>query len=329
MKDTTSLRHIILDKIQVSDSIAIMSHVEPDGDGFCASLALQQFLKSHHRESEIIVDDANLERFEFLMEGANLSVFQTGMRYDLLFILDCNSYSRIGKREELVGTADYTILIDHHVPENGVIATDFSFVDTSASSVGAILFRALAEDIMVLPENIRIPIANCLYVTILNDTNNFTNANTDSEVFQISRELSDCGISASTLYKSFFLNHEALEMRYIGEVLSTIELYDKERILYMESTLEMQHRNNLNADSIMSITRWVQGVKGVAVIVYLREEATNLYKLSLRSPSLDVNALAAQYGGGGHRSASGAVVSGELQSIKSELLQKLSQALSD
>ncbi len=327
MKDTTELKEILNSLLQIGSSIAIMSHVEPDGDGFAASLALHYYLLSRGISSQIVVDNDDLERFRFLMEGEPLVQYRQGLSYDLLIVLDCNSYSRLNDRAGLVGACGYTLLIDHHVPENGVIKADFSFVDTSAASVGAILFRALQAEITALPPAELVRIANCLYISIINDTNNFTNANTNAEVLCIAAELSASGINPSLLYKACFLNHLPLEMRYVGEVLSTIELHSNKQILYMYSTLEMQQRNDLKADSVMNLTRYVQGVKGILIIAYLREEERNLYKLSLRSPVIDVNAIAASYGGGGHRSASGANVRGELSQIKAGLLGKLNQAL--
>ncbi|MCB5246937.1 MAG: DHH family phosphoesterase [Candidatus Cloacimonetes bacterium] len=328
MKDTQELRNILLANLRPGRSVGIMSHVEPDGDGFAASLALQLLLRAWGLQSDIVTDPgSDLDRFSFLLEDAVVRTFAPGLRYDLLIVLDCNSYSRINARREVVLNSGQIILIDHHVPENGIIKTDFSFVDTAAVSAGAIIYRALSQEIAALPDQIRIAVASCIYVTIINDSNNFINSNTNSEVFRIAAELTDLGISPARLYKQYFLNHAAMEMRYIGEVLSTIELHNNDRILFMHSTLEMQRRNQLTADSIMNITRWVQGVKDIDVVAYLREDKPGEYKLSLRSPFIDVNAVAATYSGGGHRSASGANLHGDLPSLKAELLDKLGRAL--
>ena len=328
MKDTQELRNKLLEELKPGRTVGIMSHIEPDGDGFAASLALQLFLRARGMLSEIVVDPGtNLDRFAFLMQGVMIRDHATGLSYDLLIVLDCNSYSRINARGDVVRDSGHVILIDHHVPENGVIKTDYSFVDTTSVSVGAIIFRALKPEIEALPAEIRKSIAECIYITIVNDTNNFINANTDPDAFLIAADLAKLGISPSLLYKEYFLNHEALEMRYIGEALSTIELHLDNRVLFMYSTLDMQHRNRLTADAIMNITRWVQGVRDIDVVAYLREEEPGSYKLSLRSPRVDVNSVAASYGGGGHRSASGANLRGDLYSLKSELLGKLKTAL--
>lgn len=327
MKETSQLSAALRSYLQPGLSIGITSHIEPDGDGFCASIALQAFLRTMNIQSDIVIDESNLDRFVFLMQGARLIRFQPELSYDLLFILDCNSLSRLGSRAQLVKSAGHCFVIDHHVPENGIIPADFSYVDTSASSVGAILFRALQHEIEALPPAQRLPICNCLYTSIINDTNNFTNANTDIHVLQIAADLCACGINPSEIYRAFFHNQNPLELRYIGEVLSTIELHHEGRVLFMYSTLDMQRRNQLRADSIMNVTRWVQGVRGVLVICYLREDSSGQFKLSLRSRSIDVNAVAASYGGGGHKSASGAVLNGNASQIKLEILDILKKEL--
>jgi len=200
-------------------------------------------------------------------------------------------------------------------------------VDIDSVSAGAILFRMYKDDLAELPEDTRIHICKCFYTTILNDTNNFTNSNTNAETFLLASELTSMGVDAHDLHRKYFLNHSPYEMRYVGETLAGIRLYHSDRILIMHSTLEMQQRNMIKPDSIMSVTRWVQGVKGVDVIAYLREDAEGSFKLSLRSPVLDVNRIAVAYGGGGHKQASGANLKGDLARLEKELLATLEEAL--
>lgn len=324
MKDTQELRDTIIRHLKPGLSIGITSHIEPDGDGFCASLALQQLLRSMNLDSEIVIGDDALERFAFLMEGAKLRKWEPGLGYDLLFILDCNSFSRLGDSAELVPNSGFIILIDHHVPEHGLIPAAFSFIDPAYVSAGAILWKVFNPEIKTLPEEARIPVGNSLYITILNDTNNFANANTNAEVFRIAGELTELGLAPNKLHEQYFLNRSPREMRFVGEVLSTIELLHDERILFMHSSLDMQRRNALRPDSIMNITRWVQGVRGVDAIVYFREEEQGLYKLSLRSVKLDVNKIAVMHGGGGHRQASGMHLRGSLRQVKAIILKDMS-----
>jgi phosphoesterase RecJ-like protein len=324
---------LLPDLLVAADSITITTHLNPDGDGYCAALALQRIIAKLGKPSTIWMDNDSLERFDFLFDPAiSLSESRAVVRTfssevpdqelssDLLFILDCNSFNRVGARRALVDNAKRTVLLDHHILENHPIQADYSIIDPTYVSVGAIIFELFKELVSSLADPDRIFICNCLYSTILNDTNNYANANTNAAVFRFASELSELGIKANVLHKEFFLNHSAEEMRYVGQTLATIQLHLSRRILTMYSTLEMSRVNNIDPESVMNITRWVQGVSGTDAIIYFREEAESCYKLSLRSVHLDVNTIAVKYGGGGHRQASGCTMEGSLNDVMATIL---------
>jgi len=77
----------------------------------------------------------------------------------------------------------------------------------------------------------------------------------------------------------------------------------------------------------MNATRWVQGIKGIEVIIYLREEKEGVYKISLRSETVDVNKIAVLYGGGGHKQAAGCHLYGKLEEAKEKLLKDVIKAI--
>lgn len=326
-----SLTDNIIELIKSAQSIVITTHVNPDGDGFCAALALQRILSVWNKDSIILTDNDDLSRYAFLMDASSMAVFNKDAMplpdADLLFVLDCNSYDRLGDRSVLVESARHTVLLDHHVVEHSPITAEYSIIDPAYVSVGAIIFELFRECILSQNQDDQLYVGNCLYTTILNDTNNYANANTNAAVFTFAADLCALGIKPHVLYKEYFLNHSAEEMRYVGETLSTIELHFGRKLLTMHSTLEMMNRNNLNADSIMNITRWVQGVQGLDAIAYLREDAQGKYVLSLRSVKLNVNEIAVRYGGGGHRQASGATVHGTFSEVMSMLLRDFQEAI--
>lgn len=341
MKHTfDELMKLMPELLSAAQSIAITTHINPDGDGYCAALALQRILVSLGKSSTIWMDADDLERFAFLIDTPENSdampvvkTFMPDMKQeitsDLLFVLDCNSFDRIGARKSLVDNTSKLVLLDHHIRENHPIDADFCFIDPTYVSVGAIIFELFEAQIRKMRDPDRIFVCNCIYTTILNDTNNYANANTNAAVFRLAAELTALGIKPNVLYKEFFLNHSAEEMRYVGQTLATIELHYQRRVLTMFSTLAMSRENSIDPESVMNITRWVQGVKGIDAIVYLREEAENRYKLSLRSVHLNVNAIAVKYGGGGHRQASGCTISGSLEEVMKRLLSDFNTAIKD
>lgn len=327
--NTKNLNQALTDIASDPGSIAITTHIHPDGDGFCAALALQRWLKCGGRHADIITDADDLDRFDHLMKGSVVIEYTVDMLYDLVIVLDCNSEARLGIRQALVDRAQKSLLIDHHEVENLPITAHSMFIDPEYVSVGAMLFDALKKEISCLPDEDRIYIGNCLYTTILNDTNNFVNANTTPEVFEVSAGLAGLGIDPSKLYKAYFMNHTHQEMKFVGEVLSTIDTRMDDRVLYIDSSLEMQLRNKVNAEAILNMTRWVQGLKGIDVVVYFREEKPGLFKLSLRSVLLDVNRIAVGFGGGGHKNAAGCHISGTLSEVKNQITAVLTSAMED
>ncbi len=321
------LRDQMLKDIHHYSQIGIMSHVNPDGDGFCASLALQRFFKNMALESKIILDESSFEQFFYQMDDSVVVEYSPNLSFDLLIIMDCNSTNRLGKRADLVSKARRVILIDHHEQEGDLIENDFCYIDTSHVSTGVILFGALENDIEQMEKSDRKYIAECIYTTILNDTNNFRNLNTNSEAFEVSAVLARWGVVPQQMYSKFFDNYSPSEMRFIGETLATVETFYQGRILYMQSTLEMAGRNGLLDTESSNMTRWVQGLRGVDAIIYAREDKAGIYRLSLRSLVLNVNAIAVAYGGGGHKNASGCTISGDITQIKAQLIETFIQEL--
>ncbi|MCB5257930.1 MAG: DHH family phosphoesterase [Candidatus Cloacimonadaceae bacterium] len=328
LENIQELKEILNRFLNSSSSVAIMTHTEPDGDGFCSSLALQRLLRNQAIDSDIVIDaDNQLERFKSFMEGAKLSIFESGHRYDTLIILDCNSYTLLGNRSELLRTAHNRFVVDHHIPSNKQLDSDYTFVDTSEVCTGSIIYKMFKPEMEALPKMESIAIAKNLYISLINDTNNFTNSNTNAKSLSFASELVTFGINPSDLYQAFYCNNTTNQMKYLGEILSGIELYNDGQILFLYSSLDMQHRNKLSSNAI-SVLRFVQGIKGVKVIAFLRQDNEESFNLSLRSETVDVNSIAVSYGGGGHKNASGATLYGELGELKSNLISKLKEALS-
>ena len=326
------IRNKLLKLISSADRIVITTHINPDGDGYCAALALQRIISYLGKNSLLVTDNDDLSRYNYLQDGkSNEKRFDLlkaeDLNFGLAIVLDCNSYNRLGDRRALIDKAQLTVVLDHHEKENNLIPAELSYIEPSFACVGEMLYALFEPEILEMPNSDCLFIGNCLYTTILNDTNNFVNANTDAAVFIFASKLVSLGIKPNEQYRNFFLQHSAEEMRYIGETLATLELHYQRRILTMYSTVAMSKENNIDPESIMNATRWVQGIKGIEVIIYLREEKEGVYKISLRSETVDVNKIAVLYGGGGHKQAAGCYLYGKLEEAKEKLLKDVIKAI--
>jgi len=326
------IRNKLLKLISSADRIVITTHINPDGDGYCAALALQRIISYLGKNSLLVTDNDDLSRYNYLQDGkSNEKRFDMlkaeDLNFGLAIVLDCNSYNRLGDRRALIDKAQLTVVLDHHEKENNLIPAELGYIEPSFACVGEMLYALFEPEILEMPNSDCLFIGNCLYTTILNDTNNFVNANTDAAVFIFASKLVSLGIKPNEQYRNFFLQHSAEEMRYIGETLATLELHYQRRILTMYSTVAMSKENNIDPESIMNATRWVQGIKGIEVIIYLREEKEGVYKISLRSETVDVNKIAVLYGGGGHKQAAGCYLYGKLEEAKEKLLKDVIKAI--
>ncbi|MCD6180839.1 MAG: bifunctional oligoribonuclease/PAP phosphatase NrnA [Candidatus Cloacimonetes bacterium] len=320
------LKHVINTALKNYESIGIITHVHPDGDGFCAALALQEYLRNRGLESDIVLEEDISEQYDFLQGRKRSITYHRHLTYDLIFILDTHEARRVGACAALLDPAREIIVIDHHELAEEITGSHM-YINTSTVSAGAILFDLFHDEILALPKEPALYVASCIYTTILNDTDNFINANVTTEVFTIASHLMDLGINPGYIVEKFFNNRRPDEMRFIGEVLSTIETIDNDAVLFIDSTIDMMERNNVTDEATSKMTRWVKGLKNVKVIVYFREAAENSYRLSLRSNVINVNTIAVKHGGGGHIKASGCSMTGTLNTIKNQILADIRKQL--
>jgi phosphoesterase RecJ-like protein len=329
MLESTSARQFrdnLLPAIAKATSICLTTHINPDGDGLCACLAVKRILQNLGYKADIVVDDLQLDRYEFMQVYDNVILYSPEQKYDLVIVIDLHDTQRLGDRHHLVQKAQAVCVLDHHEIENDMMDCAFAWVQSSAVCTGWMVFELFKAEISTLSAEDKVYVGTCLYTTLLNDTNNFTNANTDSHAFALAQACCDYGVKTFQIYRKYMISRSPVEMRLIGQVLSTIKYYEQDSILFMHSTLAMLNENNLDTDATSNMTRWVQDLKGVQTICYFREEETNQYRLSLRSKAINVHSIAIKYGGGGHIQASGCNCKGTLAEVEALILAEIAKA---
>ncbi len=319
-----SLKTELLTAIKEYSPIAILTHSNPDGDGFCAALALQEIISHYGKKADVLLEKSPAEKYDFLDAQNRTKIFFNHLYYELIIILDAHSENRIGECAEILPTAQKIISIDHHL-EQDPISNAITYIDVNAVSIGAIIFELFKEELPDILNNHYI--ANAIYTTILNDTDNFINSNVDAKTFEICSKLMEYGVQPGEIVQNFLLNKPPQQMKFIGEVLSTIKTYENDKILFMKITLNMLEQNALKADSTDKIMRWIKGTKNVDVSICFQEIRKDRYRLSLRSSRVDVNKVAVLFGGGGHKKASGCEMKGTLSEVQKTILNELKKQL--
>jgi phosphoesterase RecJ-like protein len=311
---------------QESKNVGIITHQNPDGDGLAAALALKKLAESNGYKIDIILEESAIKSLNFLMASQNTNVIKKEDLYDTIILLDCHEKERVGKCSVLIDKANLIFAVDHH-EINNIIPESITYIDASKVSVGAIIYDMFEGKIKELKDRDLKYVIDAIYTTILNDTDNFINANTTPDVFELCHKLSKSGLNSGEVIQNFTMSKTANEMKFVGEVLATIKTYNRGKIIFIHSTLQMLQDNNLKNDATSKMTKWAKFIDGYTAIAYFNEISENIFRLSLRSNEINVNEIAVQFGGGGHKNASGCEIEGELDKVQKIILDKFREQL--
>lgn len=320
-----NIKNLLLEKVQ-SNQTAILTHVNPDGDGLAAALALKEIFSTMNILTDIILEEEPPSRYAYLHARKNCQTFSPEMSYNVIIILDCHEEERLGKCANLLPNSKTTIAIDHH-PEGKTIPEAENYINPRYVSVGAILFEMFSDEIEEMDYESRELIINAFYTTILNDSSNFTNANTDEKTFIIAAKLRKLGVVPGDIHQKFFQNKPIEYLQFISDVLSTISTFDNKQIVMIHSTNEMLKKHSLDKHATDQMTSWIKGTAITKVIIYFREISQDIYKLSLRSNFINVKKIANKFGGGGHIKAAGCTLEGNLEDLKEIVLAQIREQL--
>ncbi|MFP4465625.1 MAG: DHH family phosphoesterase [Candidatus Goldiibacteriota bacterium] len=305
----------ILNAIKRSEKILLTTHVNPDGDGLGSGLALACKLLKMGKKVDFINADPMPHIYDFLPYSSMVKTRKKVRgHYDLVIFLECPDAERNGYIIDYLKQTECVINIDHHL--GNVFYGDINAVDPKAAAVGV----QLVEFMDIVGWKINSDMAKCLYTAIITDTGSFNYSNTTPKVHRIAGKLIEAGarpvdISAevySTTVSSTKLLQKMLDnMKVEGKIAYSVIT---RRMLSNTKALESDADNFINS---------IRAIKGVEVAMLFKEREANKIKVSFRSKNgIDVNMIAAELNGGGHKYASGCMVEKPLnESVKEVLAQ--------
>lgn len=308
----------IIDIIQKSKSIAILPHINMDGDAFGSVLALFNLLKNKDCQVNFYTEEAPPTYLMFL-PGADRSILYSKedsvKHYDLAIALDTADLDRLGNRVKIFNDASVTINIDHH-PTNTNYAK-FNLIVPEAAACGQILY-----DILKNMGGIDKDIATCLYSAIASDTGGFRFSNTTAITHKTAAELIEQGADCARISTNLFENVSINRLKITSYIIEHTNLYNEGKIAITPLTREVKEKYDATDDDINGFSNLGRSIRGVEVAIYIREKDDGKLKISMRSKeNVDVSEVATKFGGGGHKRAAGFDYDGQMQDII-EILKK-------
>jgi phosphoesterase RecJ-like protein len=306
-----------VDVFRRADRFLLAGHVRPDGDCIGAQAALARVLLALGKEVTIVNPDPAEEQFDYLTRECSYRVFDGGAlpAHDVACLLDISELERCGNLAEPLRSARSTkVVIDHHVFQ-GERWWDAAFLDVGASATGLLVYR-VARALGVALDPVA---AQGVFTSLVTDTGWFRYSNTDAETLAVASELVAGGVDPSRLFKAIFQRNDPRQPRAIAELLGRLEYSVDGRLAVVDWPLCNGTESALHdGDLVLDILR---SVGPVEVVVFLRETEDGACKLSARSKgNYDVQALASEFGGGGHVRASGATIKGPLAEVRARVV---------
>jgi len=318
-----------LELIAPRQSFLVTSHARPDGDALGSALGLMHLLDGMGKQVTVAFDDPIPAIYSWL-PGVERIQRVLASAPDAAIVLECDRIERTGFELQAFTAmqAGLLINIDHHL--SGRPFADFNWIDPEACAVGAMIYDlAVASGAKITPA-----MATCLYTAVLTDTGAFTYPSTTAATFALAEHLVESGADPSAIARKVYSSNRAAKIRALSVALGTMQI--ENGVAWAWITVEQMKQTGAVVEDCEGIVNYLIGIEEVEVAVFFRELETDpahegpaggQFRLSLRSKGkVDVAEVAARFGGGGHRDASGCTVEGPLETAVSRLMAELCES---
>jgi phosphoesterase RecJ-like protein len=311
----------------------ILSHRRPDGDALGAMAAMARNINAAGREAMAFVYNQIPPRYEFLKEWCEFAEWPSGAvselnsRFDGILVLDTCSWSQLEPAAGFLrGSGLHRIVVDHHQTRDdisGERGQAMYVIDPSASSACSMLW----EWCEVMGCRVDEIAASALFTGMATDTGWFRFSNTDATTLRGAAALRERGARPDVLYGRLYGSQSAARLRLMGEMLNTLRFEADGSLAIAVLTPEMFERTGADRADTEDLVNEPMTVGPVIVSILLTDLGTGEIRASFRSKSpevcgrdVDVAALAARFGGGGHRRAAGARVKDTLEAAREQIM---------
>lgn len=318
-----------IEAIKKNKRFLITAHVNLEGDSLGSQLGMKEMLLGMGKEAFILDSDPVPDHYAFLPKAGEVSnKIDDRLDFDAAIVLDCPTLNRTGKVKDFIIKKGKPIInIDHHISNEKF--GDINWVEPKASSAGEMVYRLFRETGVKLTKET----ALSLYIAILTDTGSFNYDNTSSITHKIAGELLGYGLDPAVVSEKVYERRSIEDIKLLGLVLATLKVNKEGAVAYLEVTNDMLKQTGADITKSEGLINFPRSIDKVKVAVLFKEDTKdkNKVNVSFRSKgngeTIDVNKIAAIFGGGGHMKASGCIITGSLEEAKKKVLAKVEEVL--
>jgi bifunctional oligoribonuclease and PAP phosphatase NrnA len=296
----------VADAIRSNDRFVVVAHENPDGDALGSMLGASLALKDLGKDVVMYLsgDAPTPGEYRFLDLSDLQREVPADMEERVLLSVDAANERRIGPEPTVIERAKLVLDVDHH-HDNSRFG-DVNLIVAGASSTAEIVRDVLRElDVPLTP-----PIAEALYVGLVTDTGRFQYTNTTPKALRLAAELVEAGADVHGIFRHVYETLQFAKLKLLARALERAQLFEGGRLVIsflLKDDFGAVGAEEPYSEGIIDSLRAVEGSEMVALIREPPRVDGPARRVSLRSShdEVDVSAIAAKAGGGGHPQAAG------------------------
>jgi bifunctional oligoribonuclease and PAP phosphatase NrnA len=313
--------------VKRNNNFLITTHTNLEGDALGSQISMWCLLRRLGKRASMMNDDAVPYGYDFLPFLDRIERFShktAGIKFDCLTILDCSDLRRCGQVSTLPLEGKAILNIDHHISNSRF--GHLNWVEPTSSSCSEMIYK--------LYKALRVPLgrqeALLLYAGIVTDTGSFRYPNTNKFTHQVAADLLNYGLDVSEIYKKVYEDLPLVDAKLLLKILPTIQLSRDGKIAWFQVKRGLFKDRTISCDLGEQLLHFARSIKDVEVALLFKEnlKSRGEVRVNFRSRGrVDVNTIAHFFGGGGHKTASGCTIRGDLGIIRGRVVKKVSQFL--
>lgn len=309
----------VLAALRRANRVALAAHVTPDLDCLGCLGAMNLALRTMNKTPMVALPaDSVSRRLSFLVELARLTPAASDelRAADLVVVMDTAKERRVnldGKLEALPGIP--IVNIDHHATNTQF--GDPRWIDPHRSSTCEMIHELIrALDVTITPA-----IATLLYVGIHGDTRGFSLVNTTPRSLAVAHELAASGAAIADACERLHRSQSRAEFELAKVVYHNTRVSADGRVAWSTASHAEIAATGCDTNDVDEQVDIPRSIEGIALAILITEGKPGQVRMNFRAEGrVSVLELAQQFGGGGHHSRAGAVLSGDFETIAAQVV---------
>jgi phosphoesterase RecJ-like protein len=305
--------------INSHNAFYVTGHKEPDGDCLTSSLGVAKILQKLNKKYQLLSSGpfkrTEIKKYEAMFAKTCIE-FPDNRKNIGLIILDCSEFERLGDYERDVKDLDFFIL-DHHKTSEGA---SNGIINTKAPATAYIVQHLYEKIIGRVDEET----AKILFFGLCTDTGFFRFLDeTSTEVFMAAGRLVESGANPRATYAEITSGKPFSTRKLLSIMLDrAVQKFDG-KLIYTYETLEDTRNFGHEGRDSDSLYQMLLSVDNVQAVLFIRQDTEKTCTAGFRSKEdIDVSAIAAIFGGGGHKNAAGLSTTGKIQQLLPKILKE-------